>query len=446
MGATLGDEDDVDLGDDDEEGGEDDDDEGGQNEDESEDDEVHVKGKSLQVVEGKEDSYDVDYYGNYIPSERSNRVRIFEAGLEAEDDDGEEEETEETRKTKKKEAQRQHDGDELDEAAKQSKWQRRHKNIDQVLNRTFPKPRDGKKKSSRTEEEQIVMSADREDVDKRRTSAPSSSVVVPQHARLKFDGKVEDEDEDEDGELGSLGSLSNHASDEDDIEIRQGRVDSRKKRVVIPDIGKLTTMELVKQQRKQTVKENKEKQKENKKRSKKAKKGETDNRFEEIPVAMTDPHIRSRTLAIATKMLDKRSRRDILDASINRFMNNDDDDLPDWFVKDEQRNCKVMLPVTAAEVEYERERFLEINARPSKRVAEAVGRKRRKAQRMLRGVLEKGKTDPRARQKAAGLSVRKLMRSTAVKGGDINKKKNKPLDAKSMGERKRTKQKLKKRR
>ena len=72
---------------------------------------------------------------------------------------------------------------------------------------------------------------------------------------------------------------------------------------------------------------------------------------------------------------------------------------------------------------------------------EAMQRKRRKAQRMLRKVIDKAKNDPRARQKASGLSVRRLMRSKAVKGPD--KKKNKPLDNKSIGERKREKQRLK---
>lgn len=263
--------------------------------------------------------------------------------------------------------------------------------------------------------------------------------------KMKYDANASDEEEDGSDSDGSddyaasdVSSMDARISDDDVMDINRGRLDSRKKRAIIPDIGKLTATELIKQQRKQTMKDNRELRKKNKQtKSKKSKKNDTE--FEEIPLAMTDPDIRARTLALATKMLDKRSRRDILESSINKFMHNDDDDLPDWFVKDEQRNCKVMMPITAAEVEAERQRFAELNARPSRKVMEALGRKRRKAQRMLRGLLEKGKSDPRARQKANGLSVRKLMRAKVIKGGDAKKKK-KPLDPKSMGEKKRQRQ------
>lgn len=446
MGATLGDDDDVDLGD------EEDAEEGEEEEDAAD---VVLRslpvGQSMQLIEGREDEFDVDYYGNYIKSERSNRVRIFEEGLEHHEEDEEEESAAPSAAKKSKDdVRKEKDAADLDEAGKQSKWQRRHLNIDKVLNRTFPKPRDPKKKKSRrnNDEEPIEMrssAVDSDDDDLVERALGAGSKKAPT-TKLKFRDVVSDDDDDEDSDDFVASDLS--GSDVDDLEVRQGRADTRKKRVVIPDIGKLTATELVKQQRKATLKDNKElrkAQKRLKSQGKKKKDGKEDTSFEEIPIALTDPDIRARTLAMATAMLNKKTRRDILESSINRFMNNDDDDLPDWFVKDEQRNCKIIMPVTAAEVEAERNRFRELNARPSKKVMEAVGRKRRKAQRMLRGMIEKGKSDPRARQKSNDMSVRKLMRSRAVKGEDINKKKNKPLDAKSMGERKRTKQRLKRR-
>ena len=151
---------------------------------------------------------------------------------------------------------------------------------------------------------------------------------------------------------------------------------------------------------------------------------------------MTDPEIRNRTLAMATAMLDKDTRNQMLEQGINKFMHNDDDDLPDWFIKDEQRNCVLQMPVTADEVERQRQRFKEMNARPSKKVMEAVGRKRKKAQRTLRKLLDKGRTDPKMREKTSGLSIRKLMRSKDIRG-QSNKKKNAPIDNKSKGEAKR---------
>lgn len=441
MGATLGDEDDIDLGSDDAAGSDAEDDD-----DDNKPIRAVAMGQSLQLIEGREEAFDVDYYGNYIPAERSNRVRVYEEGFGGDDEEGDEEDDGLSPQEKKNAARKVKDEAELDEAGKQSKWQRRHLNIDKVLKRTFPKPRDPKKRNRRLEEDQVEL---------QNVGDADAAVAVGgkrggmEKGKMKFrdqDASDDDDDSDDDYVASDLSSLAGNASDGDDFEVRQGRQDSRRKKAVIPDIGKLTAMELVKQQRKQTTKDNKQLRKDNKKKTKnsgKQKDKKDDTTFEEIPIALTDPDIRARTHAIAVKMLDKRSRRDMLEASINKYMNNDDEELPDWFVKDEQRNCKVFLPVTAAEVEAERNKFRELNARPSKKVMEAMGRKRRKAQRMLRGLLEKGKSDPRARQKANGTSVRTLMRARVIKGPDNNKKKNKPLDPKSMGEKKRTRQRLK---
>lgn len=408
--------------------------------------------RSKQLVEGEEYFMDVDNYGNYVPAERSTRVTLYEAGLENDDDDeaekseahaGGEDESPEARK---KRAKAEKDAAQLEEAGKSSKWQRHQLNIEKVLNDTFPKPKDhdrvkNKKRQRALEEERITMSAPAElpDPDKKR------------HVRTRFeDRRSEDDDDDDDDSDAAVSDLSEELSegDLDDYEINRGREDSRRKRKLIPDIGKLTTQELVRQQRKQTLHDNKEVRKQNKRNKnntnsgkKKSANGKEDTEFEEIPIAMTDPEIRARTLAIAQKMLDPKARRDIIDASVNRYVFNDDDDLPDWFVKDEQRNCRVVLPVTADEIEEQRRRFQELNARPSRKVMEAMGRKRRKAQRMLRSLMEKGKADPRAREKSGNLSVRKLMRAQVIKGQ--GKKKNKYLDRQEMGRMRREREKLK---
>ncbi|GET89850.1 ftsj cell division protein, putative [Leishmania tarentolae] len=394
---------------------------------------------SAQLVEGEEHLMDVDNYGNYVPAKRSTRVTLYETGLEGDEDNNDVEATEETPASKKKRAKAEKDAAQLEEAGKSSKWERHQLNIEKVLNDTFPKPKDhdrakNKKRQRAIEEERIVMSAPTEmaDPDKRK------------HVRTRFESDDDDNSDD------SVSELSDELSDGDldDYEINHGREDSRRKRKLIPDIGKVTTQELIRQQRKQTLHDNKEVRKQNKRNknntnSGKNDKGKKDTEFEEIPIAMTDPDIRARTLAIAQKMLDPKARREILDASVNRYVFNDDDDLPDWFVKDEQRNCRVVLPVTAEEIEEQRRRFRELNARPSRKVMEAMGRKRRKAQRMLHSLIDKGKADPRAREKAENLSVRKLMRSQVVKGQ--GKKKHKYLDRQLMGRMRREKQKLKRR-
>lgn len=249
-----------------------------------------------------------------------------------------------------------------------------------------------------------------------------------------------------------------------EYDVHQGRKDSRRKRNLVEAMGTLTTQELVRQQRKQVLLENKEKRKQ--KRSSrgtaagsandttlkggkqkrkggdgKSKKEQEDTAFEEIPIGLTDPTIRARTLALAQKMLDPKARRDIMDASINKYVFDDDEDLPDWFIKDEQRNCTIPLPVTAEEMDAQRQRFKEMNARPSKKVMEAMGRKYRRAQRLLHNIMDKGKSDPRAREKANQLSVRKLMRAQVIKGQP--KKKHRYLDRQSMGQMRRERQKAK---
>lgn len=391
--------------------------------------------RSIQLVEGEEDGVDVDNYGNYIPAKRSARVALYEEGLSkpgAEEDESEGEDEGEDDATRHKRERHQTT---LDAAGKQSKWLRHHVNIEKVLRDTFPMPRSDsgnrRKKSKRLEEDRVEMSAPgplRDD-----TAGSSTST----RKKMRFDARVDDDDDD----MNSVSDLSDgrFSDDRSDLEVNVGRVDSRRKRAIVPDIGKLTTQELVRQQRKQTLKENAEK------RRQRGNGGNSkDTEFEEVPVALTDPEVRARTLAIATKMLDPRGRREILDASINRYTFNDDEDLPDWFLKDEQRNCRVVLPVTAEEVEAQRARFREMNARPGKKVMEAVQRKRRRAQRMLRGLIERGKVDPRTREKANNLSVRKLMRSQAVKGNG-GRRKNGPLDRKKMGELRRDKQRAKRR-
>lgn len=445
--------------------------------------------ESAPLVEGNEYFMDVDNYGNYIHAKRSARVVLFEEGLERDNDDEDEDggandtynaeagadsedDEDDARgraasKRKNHAAQEKSVADSSATAAagggteKQSKWQRHHRNIDKVLNETFPTPKandsvsraHGKKRQAVLEEERIHMSA--------TVPLSLSESHGARRKRTRFENnRLSDEDDEkdtDDDESEDANWARANAEEEADteralaaLEVNEGRIDSRRKRRVVPDMGKLTTQELVRQQRKQVLQDNKELRKRNRQAKNatggggagsKKKGSKEDTQFEEIPMALTDPEIRARTLAIAQKMLDPRARRDILEASVNRYVFNDDEDLPDWFVKDEHRNCKVMLPVTAEEIEAQRQRFRELNARPSKKVMEAMGRKRRRAQRALRSLIEKGKADPRAREKAGNLSVRKLMRSQMIKG--TGKKKSKYMDSMLMGERRREKARMK---
>eukprot|EP01111_Echinosteliopsis_oligospora_P013688 TRINITY_DN4974_c0_g1_i1.p1 TRINITY_DN4974_c0_g1~~TRINITY_DN4974_c0_g1_i1.p1 ORF type:complete len:958 (+),score=367.05 TRINITY_DN4974_c0_g1_i1:185-3058(+) len=84
-----------------------------------------------------------------------------------------------------------------------------------------------------------------------------------------------------------------------------------------------------------------------------------------------------KTLAIGTALLRKKAQETAEDDMFNRYTFNDED-LPDWFVADEDRYIKPILPITKEEVQAIKDRVKEIDSRPIKKVAEARARKQRR--------------------------------------------------------------------
>ena len=82
------------------------------------------------------------------------------------------------------------------------------------------------------------------------------------------------------------------------------------------------------------------------------------------------------TVAIAKEMLRKKRRIEIEDMSYNRYSFHDTDTLPDWFKEEEKVHMIPMLPVTKEQIEAEKLRIKEFNARPPKKVAQAKARKK----------------------------------------------------------------------
>lgn len=58
--------------------------------------------------------------------------------------------------------------------------------------------------------------------------------------------------------------------------------------------------------------------------------------------------------------------------------NEEEGELPEWFVQEEKQHRIRQLPIDKKEVEHYRRRWREINARPIKKVAEAKARKKRR--------------------------------------------------------------------
>jgi len=134
-----------------------------------------------------------------------------------------------------------------------------------------------------------------------------------------------------------------------------------------------------------------------KKKVKKQKKGkfETD-KFEEVPQEKfnsddsrldgedfggMDSDEVAETRALAKRMLRKKERENIIDASYNRFSNMDPiEALPEWFLEDESKHYRPNIPITKEEFLEEKRALQEFNARPIKKVAQAKQRKKRKMQ------------------------------------------------------------------
>lgn len=78
----------------------------------------------------------------------------------------------------------------------------------------------------------------------------------------------------------------------------------------------------------------------------------------------------------------KKARRDIVDASYNRYAF-DDVNLPAWFVDDEKRHMRWFPELDPALLAEYKERAKEVDVRPIKKVAEAKARKKRRLQKRM---------------------------------------------------------------
>lgn len=87
----------------------------------------------------------------------------------------------------------------------------------------------------------------------------------------------------------------------------------------------------------------------------------------------------------------KKMKRDVIDGSWNRYMYNDEN-LPDWFMEDEQRAMKRDIPVPSEFITDYRKNLQEFNTRSIKKVMEAKARKKRQGKKQMEKVKKKAET------------------------------------------------------
>lgn len=97
----------------------------------------------------------------------------------------------------------------------------------------------------------------------------------------------------------------------------------------------------------------------------------------------------AKTMALGTMMMRKSKAKALVDASYNRFAWNDPQDLPEWFVDDENRHYRPQLPIPQALIDKMKEKMAVLSTKPIAKVAEARARKSRKAKQKLAAAKKK---------------------------------------------------------
>lgn len=128
----------------------------------------------------------------------------------------------------------------------------------------------------------------------------------------------------------------------------------------------------------------------------------------------------AKMMALGTMMLRQSKAKALVDASYNRFAWNDPDELPEWFVDDENRHYRPQLPIPPALLAKMKEKMEALSTKPIAKVAEARARKNRQAKLKLAAAKKKAQSVANSADMSESMklkSISKALRSEDSKKG-----------------------------
>lgn len=192
-------------------------------------------------------------------------------------------------------------------------------------------------------------------------------------------------------------------------------------------------------------------------RKQNTKKGGSDNvkekdGFEVVPQQKKGkkrPMLTPEELALGQELVSsKKRRRELEETAWNRYMFNDaDENLPDWFVKEERYHMRQMPEIDPAAVEYYKNKQNDVGVKTIKKVVEAKARKKRKIAKKMEkakkkaahilenedmGSREKGKEIARMYKKAQSAGKKPEVKYVVAKKATAAKRAKRPTGLKGL--------------